>query len=251
MSSRTVAPSRSTTWRACPDDGNRYELIDGMLLREPGARRAAPGDGRDLLYVQSRAACPNDLRVMTRRRYRAVQVDPRPRRVMRARDHVCRDSTAWRLRAGRPRRGGDEWFVPPGAPFAVTSSRPACSTGCDRAEPACARRVLPGSMAAMESGRVVSVNLAVVRTDPLTRVKSGRSGIDKRPVDGPVRLGGRRRRRRHDLRREAPRRPGAGRLRLRRSTTSTCGPRSCERLVEPGNVGREPHAVGRRLLAAR
>jgi MOSC domain-containing protein YiiM len=40
----------------------------------------------------------------------------------------------------------------------------------------------------MESGRVVSVNLAVVRTDPFTRVKSGRSGIDKRPADHPVRL---------------------------------------------------------------
>lgn len=37
-------------------------------------------------------------------------------------------------------------------------------------------------------GEVVSVNVAVVRTDAFTRVKSGRSGIDKRPVDGPVRL---------------------------------------------------------------
>lgn len=43
-------------------------------------------------------------------------------------------------------------------------------------------------MAVMQQGRVVSVNLAVVRTDPFTRVKSGRSGIDKRPVDHPVRL---------------------------------------------------------------
>ena len=43
-------------------------------------------------------------------------------------------------------------------------------------------------MAGMESGRVVSVNLAVVRTDPFTHVKSGRSGIDKRPAPGPVRL---------------------------------------------------------------
>ena len=34
----------------------------------------------------------------------------------------------------------------------------------------------------MDSGRVVSVNLAVVRTDPFTHVKSGRSGIDKRPA---------------------------------------------------------------------
>ena len=41
----------------------------------------------------------------------------------------------------------------------------------------------------MEQGRVVSVNVAVVRTDEWTRVKSGRSGIDKRPVVGPVHLG--------------------------------------------------------------
>lgn len=40
----------------------------------------------------------------------------------------------------------------------------------------------------MSTGRVVSVNLAVVRTDPFTKVKSGRSGIDKRPAAGPVRL---------------------------------------------------------------
>lgn len=32
------------------------------------------------------------------------------------------------------------------------------------------------------------MNVAVVRTDEFTRVKSGRSGIDKRPVDGPVLL---------------------------------------------------------------
>jgi len=43
-------------------------------------------------------------------------------------------------------------------------------------------------MSDMQPGRVVSVNLAVVRTDAFTRVKSGRSGIDKRPADGPVRL---------------------------------------------------------------
>ena len=43
-------------------------------------------------------------------------------------------------------------------------------------------------MAVMQSGRVLSVNLAVVRTDPFTHVKSGRSGIDKRPAPGPVRL---------------------------------------------------------------
>jgi MOSC domain-containing protein YiiM len=40
----------------------------------------------------------------------------------------------------------------------------------------------------VSSGRVESVNVAVVRTDEWTRVKSGRSGIDKRPVDGPVLL---------------------------------------------------------------
>jgi MOSC domain-containing protein YiiM len=39
-----------------------------------------------------------------------------------------------------------------------------------------------------EPGTVVAVNLAVVRTDAFTRVKSGRSGIDKRPVDHPVLL---------------------------------------------------------------
>ncbi len=38
------------------------------------------------------------------------------------------------------------------------------------------------------TGRVESVRVAVVRTDAFTRVKSGRSGIDKRPVTGPVRL---------------------------------------------------------------
>jgi MOSC domain-containing protein YiiM len=43
-------------------------------------------------------------------------------------------------------------------------------------------------MGAVQAGAVVSVNLAVVRTDPFTRVKSGRSGIDKRPASGPVRL---------------------------------------------------------------
>lgn len=44
-----------------------------------------------------------------------------------------------------------------------------------------------GTIDAMD-GRVESVAVAFVRTDPFTRVKSGRSGIDKRPVDGPVRL---------------------------------------------------------------
>ncbi len=49
------------------------------------------------------------------------------------------------------------------------------------------RAVGAGTIEGM-SGRVESVAVAVVRTDSWTRVKSGRSGIDKRPVDGPVRL---------------------------------------------------------------
>jgi MOSC domain-containing protein YiiM len=40
----------------------------------------------------------------------------------------------------------------------------------------------------LAEGRVVAVNVAVLRTDPWTQVKSGRSGIDKRAVDGPVAL---------------------------------------------------------------
>ena len=43
-------------------------------------------------------------------------------------------------------------------------------------------------MGGVQTPTVVSVNLAVVRTDPFTRYKSGRSGIDKRPADGSVRL---------------------------------------------------------------
>jgi MOSC domain-containing protein YiiM len=42
--------------------------------------------------------------------------------------------------------------------------------------------------AAGPGGRVESVNVAVVRTDPWTAVKGGRSGVDKRPVQGPVLL---------------------------------------------------------------
>ena len=72
------------------------------------------------------------------------------------------------------------------------SSQPGCSTDCtldDRVtKSAGAAWCPPGSMADMQQGRVVSVNLAVVRTDPFTHVKSGRSGIDKRPATGPVRL---------------------------------------------------------------
>ncbi|MCU1666637.1 MAG: hypothetical protein QOI36_203 [Pseudonocardiales bacterium] len=43
-------------------------------------------------------------------------------------------------------------------------------------------------MTTSTAGRVESVNVAVVRSDPWTKVKNGRSGIDKRPVDGPVLL---------------------------------------------------------------
>ncbi len=38
------------------------------------------------------------------------------------------------------------------------------------------------------AGRVLSVNVAVVRADPFTRVASGLTGIDKLPADGEVRL---------------------------------------------------------------
>jgi MOSC domain-containing protein YiiM len=48
--------------------------------------------------------------------------------------------------------------------------------------------VLPPPVTSETGGTVLAVNVAVVRTDPFTRVKSGRSGIDKRPVDGPVLL---------------------------------------------------------------
>lgn len=39
------------------------------------------------------------------------------------------------------------------------------------------------------TGRVESVNVAVLRPDPWTSSKGGRTGIDKRPVDGAVVLG--------------------------------------------------------------
>ncbi len=48
---------------AMPDDGHRYELIDGVLIVTP-----APGwhhqEGSGELFVQLRAACPRGLRVL-------------------------------------------------------------------------------------------------------------------------------------------------------------------------------------------
>ncbi len=46
-----------------------------------------------------------------------------------------------------------------------------------------------GPASVVPVGRVVSVNAGVARPDPWTRAAGGRSGIDKRPVDGPVRFG--------------------------------------------------------------
>ena len=111
---------------------------------------------------------------------------------------------------------GDDEFVARAVPVTVVPARlldglrPGAAV-TKRASVAARRPAAWGHAA----GRVVSVNVAVVRTDPWTRVKSGRSGIDKRPVDGPVRLAVVRGGRRHDLRHEEPRWPGPGRLRLR------------------------------------
>jgi Uma2 family endonuclease len=58
---------------AMPDDGNRYELIDGMLHVSP-----APWLGHQVVsaevYDRLRAACPPDLRVL----YAPVDVQPDP-----------------------------------------------------------------------------------------------------------------------------------------------------------------------------
>ncbi|MGH3588481.1 MAG: Uma2 family endonuclease [Pseudonocardia sp.] len=59
----TGRPFTVADLEAMPDDGNRYELIDGMLLVSP-----APGWGHQemsgTLYVELRAACPHEMRVL-------------------------------------------------------------------------------------------------------------------------------------------------------------------------------------------
>jgi Uma2 family endonuclease len=59
----TGRPFTVADLEAMPDDGNRYELIDGMLIVSP-----APGWGHQemsgALFVVLRAACPRDLRVL-------------------------------------------------------------------------------------------------------------------------------------------------------------------------------------------
>lgn len=51
-------------------------------------------------------------------------------------------------------------------------------------------KAVVGDDAGMDTGRVESVNVAATaRTADWAKAKSGRSGIDKRPVDGPVMLG--------------------------------------------------------------
>lgn len=56
-------PFTVTDLEAMPDDGRRYELIDGELLVSP-----APGwahqEAAQTLYLILRAACPRDLRVL-------------------------------------------------------------------------------------------------------------------------------------------------------------------------------------------
>jgi Uma2 family endonuclease len=63
MSHPVSRPFTVTDLEAMPDDGRRYELIDGELLVSP-----APGwshqEASQTLYVMLRAACPPDLRVL-------------------------------------------------------------------------------------------------------------------------------------------------------------------------------------------
>jgi Uma2 family endonuclease len=66
MSSVTVLPRRPLTradLETMPDDGHRYELIDGLLVVSPAPRRVhqrALGN----LYLALRAGCPEDLEVL-------------------------------------------------------------------------------------------------------------------------------------------------------------------------------------------
>lgn len=66
-------PFTVTDLEAMPDDGRRYELIDGELLVSP-----APGlshqEAVQTLYVRLRAACPRDLHVLIAPF--AVRIDP-------------------------------------------------------------------------------------------------------------------------------------------------------------------------------
>jgi Uma2 family endonuclease len=59
----TGRPFTVADLEAMPDDGNRYELIDGMLIVTP-----APGWHHQEMgltaYVELRTACPRELRVM-------------------------------------------------------------------------------------------------------------------------------------------------------------------------------------------
>jgi Uma2 family endonuclease len=72
MSHPVSRPFTVADLETMPDDGRRYELIDGELLVSP-----APGwshqEAAHTLYLTLRAACPRDLRVLTAPF--AVQID--------------------------------------------------------------------------------------------------------------------------------------------------------------------------------